>query len=408
MTGSPFRPRTVVLLATVGATSLLIAIIVAVFVDDVGRKPNAMSNSASVSALGHSVFVELLESAGVPTVVSRNETAARAAAESLVVVLEPDVGTESELERLRLVLAHEGPLLVALPKWRGRADVSRPDWVSRVTPAPREEVETLLDELGVRGTLWRPAGQDHSFRGIDGEHSPALESMQMVRGSGARSDWATEEGALLLEVDRGDQGSLWVLCDPDLITNHGIDDGANATLALGLIERLRGGGGAVLVDETVHGFARRESVWKALLEFPLVTVFVHGVLLAALVLFGAMRRFGAPERLPAPFDPGKLVLIDNGARLLAAGDTTIHAASRLFQAAVRRAGAVLHAPDGVDEAATLAWLRDAGSRRGVTRDPVHLKEEMKRLRARGESARPAFVRWAGEVHDWREEVEHGP
>ena len=49
MTGSPFRQRTVVVLAIVAAASLVFSIVVAVFVDDIGPKPNAMSNSFSVS-----------------------------------------------------------------------------------------------------------------------------------------------------------------------------------------------------------------------------------------------------------------------------------------------------------------------------------------------------------------------
>ncbi len=407
MTDEPFRRRTVVLLAVVASASLLVTVAVTLFVDDVEPKRDAAATTASRAALGHSVLIDVLEAADVPVVVSTGATADRAGDDSLVLMLEPDVGADADVERLRDVLRHRGPLLVALPKWRGRFDEERPHWLADVVPRPREEAETVLAELSVGGEVARPAAAVGSVRSGTDELSPVLPYPQTVRASRATARWtAGDQGALLLERSRAG-GSLWVLTDPDLIANHGIDEGENARIALELIDRLRGDG-TVFVDESVHGFVRRESVWTVLLEFPLVTLLIHAVLLAIAIACGAARRFGVPEPRPAPYAPGKVVLIDNGARLLAAGDTTWHAAARTFDGAVTRAKRVLRAPDGLGEAETLEWLGEAGRRRGAIRDPVRLKEELKQLRTRGERARPALVRWAAEVHDWREEIEHGP
>ena len=64
---------------------------------------------------------------------------------------------------------------------------------------------------------------------------------------------ATVTGMLVGELRTG-QRRLWTLADPNVMQNHGFP--GNAAFATTLINRLRGGDGNIVFDETVHGSGR--------------------------------------------------------------------------------------------------------------------------------------------------------
>ncbi len=63
---------------------------------------------------------------------------------------------------------------------------------------------------------------------------------QLVRGDDLQPIVSSERGMLIGELnERGRR--IWVLSDPDVISNHGLARGGNAALAVASIKRLRDG-----------------------------------------------------------------------------------------------------------------------------------------------------------------------
>src|SRR5262249_38555348 len=158
------------------------------------------------------------------------------------------------------------------------------------------------------------------------------------------------------EVRRGSR-RLWVLSDPDVLSNHGLgpDGKRNAAFAVMLINKLRGSGPAVF-DETVHGFAaQRAATWRFIFQFPYAIVTLHGVVAVALLLWATMGRFGPPEREVPPLAAGKQGLIDNVSRLMAYAGYQKMMLKRYVEATIQDAASQLHAPKGMTLRELATW-----------------------------------------------------
>ena len=99
--------------------------------------------------------------------------------------------------------------------------------------------------------------------------APDLEApIQLMHGDRLQPLIGDADGMLLGELtDRNRK--IWVLSDPDVISNHGLARAGNAALAVAMIKRLRSGSGSVVFDETVHGFiSEPASPLLLLFRFP--------------------------------------------------------------------------------------------------------------------------------------------
>ena len=94
MSEASFRPRTVLILALVGGTSLLAFCLLLAFGDEFSEVSSHEGDAFSRSALGHHAFVALLEELDVPVVVSRSATARKLRDSSVLVVAEPPADPE--------------------------------------------------------------------------------------------------------------------------------------------------------------------------------------------------------------------------------------------------------------------------------------------------------------------------
>ena len=176
------------------------------------------------------------------------------------------------------------------------------------------------------------------------------------------------------------RAGIWVLSDPDVINNVGMSHPENARLAIALIDKLRAGG-AVVIDETVHGHAQTPSLTRVLFSFPLVLATIQVLFCALIAMWAAMVRFGPKKVAPPPIAPGKDFLIRNTAALLRYGGHHVAGAARLS----RR-----QRPD--------AWSRRRCTLAGATCPPTALTEWLERVRLalRGQVSRLASrSRWCG-------------
>jgi hypothetical protein len=310
----------------------------------------------SKSAIGHAAFYHLLGEAGIPAEISELGSGRHVGGSDLLVIAEPR-SADSTLTEVKAMLTARNVLLV-LPKRGGKPDPDKPYWLASDTLLPDDQIAPVLRLADPEATLERnaPLGSlsaDASIAGV-----PAIHQPQLIRSKKLRPLVDAQGGILIGELRAGGR-RLVVLSDPDLIANHGLARGDNASIMVRFIRSLYDNkeDGAVIFDEFVHGFSPKPfHMLGILFQFPFVLVTLQMGLGVALLIWSANGRFGAPAGLVPPLEAGKRSLIDTGARLLAQTGRIPELSERYYEVAVRDAGLRLRAPRGLDTPALLVWL----------------------------------------------------
>ena len=352
-------------------------------------------------------MVETLRGLGLPVVVSQHWGAAQEGESTLLLLLEPQSFSDDSGQFLNDALAGTGDALLVLPKWIGVPKLGNPGWVDRVLPVPDVAVERLLLDIEVEGTVVHVPGDENCVweTGPFG-YAPFLSDAQLLRSEDVTPIIACDEGILLGEIRR-EEGRLWVLSDPDLLSNHGLAKGDNARLLAAVVQRFLPPGGGVVIDETLHGYIASASIWRELLRFPLVLTTIQALLAGALLLWMAVLRFGSPAPAAVGAGPTKEYLIENTADLLLQGGQGAHTLRRYFQTSLQEVAHRLHAPPTLPVEALPDWLEAAGAARGVSTRLGDLGHRIEGAATAGIADAEVLVRLAGDVYTWRKEMMHG-
>ena len=404
-----FSRTAAVLVVGAIAASLVGAVLLSVFLDDIAGRPSAGADGYSVSAIGHQALVETLEELDVPVVVSRHGSGAKVK-DGLLIVAEPVVppGDDAAAAKLRALVTSAPRTLIVLPKWYGAPQPDKRQWLEDVALLDERDVNAVLDAVGAEVEITRVVAGEVTIDEYD-LGKPDLEvSRDMKLVQVTPPDWealhALDDHGLVSWFSVGDT-TVYLLTDPDVLNNAGLGRSGNARFTLGLIDELRHGG-PVVIDETLHGFAEEPSLWKALFRFPLAVVTLHVVLLAGLVLWAGAGRFGPARVVPPVFGAGKEYLVRNTAALLRVAGHHGHALERYLAAAVDAVKAELHAPRDLTPAALTAWLERIRAARGGTIAYPQLVDEVAAA-VRTRNPRQVLAT-ADRVHRWRLEMTHGP
>jgi hypothetical protein len=404
---APFLERAHAVVLGLGVASLLFGLVWAVVGAEGGALTTHGADGFSRSAIGFRAFRELLQSQGIPVVESRFRSAQRVGPDDVLVLAAPAVSSESDSHDAQLLdglLAGAHRVVVILPKWRTTVhDDAAPErpTLTAVAPVDAGAVALLVEKVAPGAEL---AAADAPSFPIDALGArPELDHAVLLRDSPLTPLVAADEGVLVGMSRDGPQRRI-VLSDPDPVSNHGIGRGENAALALALVEAVRGEGGSVVFDETLHGLEAVPSVWHEFGRPPLQagTAYLIFVLFAAIAA-GAVR-FGRPQPLASGWREGKEALLDNVAGLMERLRHASYAAARYFDATVDELAESLHAPRDLARSELLAWLR--------ARLPAAKAQEFDALvaaahAARKESTPAAALACAARIHRFREEVLHG-
>lgn len=383
-------PRMAFWLLAIGITALAGSILLGVFGDrQVGRTSGG--NAYSLSAVGHAAFVALLEAQDFPTAVSRIPTAGRLGARTVIVLAQPDPGIDAET--LRALLDGDTRILLVLPKWSTRPSSSHPGWIESASLIPQHRIERFIGVIAMNMQLVRPEGSP-TWSGRLAGAGPVIENLQLLRSPHLRPLIETPDGILLGLLDNSG-ARVAVLSDPDLLSNAGLHRGANAAIALAMIENLLPRGGSVVVDETIHGFVHADSIWTFLLTPPWLGATLLALLAAVLTVWLAAIRFGAALAGAPAVHSGKTSLVANGAGLLVHGGHLRHIVARYGAATVADVAERLRIGGAGDEETQRALLDEAARRRGLT------------LRI-GEVRHDRPVAAARHYHAWKREMLGGP
>ncbi len=399
--GAPFATRTVWWLIAVGALSFTGASIFTVLGD---RVRSTGANAFSVSAIGHRALIKTLERLDVPVIVSRYRSAEKAGSGTVLVVAEPTnrALTDAEFESL-----FDAPnVLYVLPKRQGEPAVNKPAWLRSVYWVDLDDVDRALQVVHSGGGIERHDGQVRWTTNRLGP-IPEIDQPQLIVGSSLTPIVASDGGILVGETRRGDS-RIWVLSDPDILANHGLASGDNAALAMALLDGLRRPGGAVVFDETHHGFVQHPSLWRSAFRLPFAIVSVQALIAMVVLMWPAAGRFGAPVPVPKPYKSGKAALIDNAANLVETGGVAGDVFARYVASVQRDVARRLHAPRRLDARELIDWLDRIGRARGLDETLGTLMREADDLmkRARADDAR--YLRVARRLNRWRQEILDGP
>jgi hypothetical protein len=402
---SVFSPR--ILLIWTSALAAILALSLYLLAFNIGApETKAVGPSAfSRSAIGYAGLAELLRRADIPVVKKRIGSATDDSKASLLIIAEPEVSAAYEANGF--ALGRSANVLVILPKWVAERDDHHQGWVREVEAAPEGNANWVLSILGVSGALARgseSAPLSEALTINDLMAVPTLPTdLQLIAKSTLTPVVATSAGVLIGEkTQRGHR--IWVVSDPDILSNHGLFEGTNAQFAGALIDRLKGSAGDVIFDETVHGFtAPAASPLRALFEFPFVVASAYALAALGVILWSAMIRFGAPEPALVVLKAGKLGLIRNVANLIEFAGGRQDVAMNYLRLAVADAAHRLRAPKGLNLERQMEWLDRVGQARGLKTKVVEIAQKLV-----GQNQDAALSRAALDLHLWKQEILRGP
>ena len=363
-----FSRGTVAWLVLTGGAAFCVMLLLLVAGDPTVRQVTTGS-SYSRSAVGHSALAALLRARGYRVETNRDRAAGGWAEGSLLLVLAPNSGERDieQLERFAAGASRQRPLLVALPKWTSQASRTEPGWIDRVRPVPTRRVaEVARAVVGSEADIVR-SERPAAWRSRLGGTNPQLDAPQLMVFRRVEPLDPLVHDADRILLGQLANSSVTVLADADLLANHGLHRGGNAEFVLAAIERMLPAGGKVLFDETTHGFAIVHNLWRLLFQPPYLAATLLALGAAALTVWRAAARFGAPleaERGPA-FPGGHATLINNAGRLLAAGGHGDVVARRYVEATLAEARRRLHLAQDSSAALAVAKLNAIAERRGI-------------------------------------------
>jgi hypothetical protein len=399
------------LLLSAGLASLSAAVGLALWSDPRDQVRSHQADTFSRSALGHKALVGLMRERGWPILISRYDSAARAAQAGLTLSAEPHVSRANAQAAAKLTaLLDAAPAsLVVLPKRIGAALHAEEGFIDEVLEVALDDTQATLEAAGGAGLVvrrhdlpserasWRCTGY------VQAPCKPVLYDMQLLAPDPRLTPLvAADEGILVAELTgAGGAGRRFIIADPDLIANHGLHRGQNAALVAALLGAMRHGQGVVLIDEVLHGYEQRPSLIRELGRFPLVLVSAQALLLALLVLWAGVRRFGPPRPDEAPTVADKTAAIAHTAALVHVGRHTAYMTQRYVAVTIEQVAARLGAPAGLDASSRVAWLDELARARGVRGELGALLARVEALRLARRARAAEWADVARKIWSWR-------
>ncbi len=409
MKSSPFSRSSLILLFSCALLLFALSVLLPAYDDSPRGDFRTRVSSYDASAIGHAAFYDMLRRLDFPVSRRLGGQSPAMGKGSLLVMIEPDgIFADDDSSELLAVPSR----LVVLPKWKGVRDERRPDWISRAYPSDVREASLCCQQFAdgtaeVVRTLW-PATWKTNELGIVPKGG---EVVQLVRSPRMRAVVGTDEGILVGETWDG-MGSVWVLSDPDLLSNSGLVQGDNALFMVRLISTIRGEGPGrlgppVMFDEGLHGFTLPENTSiRQLFRFPYSLVVLLVCLSGALLALAGSLRFGKPQRIGSACLYGTEELIVNGARMLDYAGYQDMILRRHARMTLRAAGDALHAPSGLGDGELAVWLDRIGQARGVELSCAELLRDIERTPSGGRRDLERLFALVGNMYQWKREILH--
>lgn len=309
-----FRPLTVALMLAIGVLGFVGTLVLGAYAPDLRSGNNGGTHALSNAAVGFSGIVELARATGRHPAIIRDET--QLGSVNLLVAT-PDDGY---VDVSKVLYAHGSkPLLMVMPKWQTVPDPKHPGWVRFLGLLDRSNPESILApatkfavhrRVGGNAILPTAARMPRDIR------FKAPHPVQTITGKNMEVLIAGPDGkeAVLARIGRQ---PLYILADPDLLSNLGMKDPDQARSALRLLDWLGPDHPtAIEFDVTLNGLGHAESPLKLAFEPPFLAMTLALAAVLALLGLHAFGQFGAPRRRERAIAFGKAALVDNSAALV--------------------------------------------------------------------------------------------
>lgn len=401
---APFKIGAIALMLALGIGGFIGLIVLGAYAPDLKSGRNGGAHALSNAATGFSGLVQLAEATGRHPRIVRDVH--EFDTEDLLVV-----APETAAVNVSKAVQDRGaqPTLFILPKWQTVADPMHRGWVKEAGLKPLfEATGVLAPDINFlmrrdKGKGGQPLMTDRVPPSI---RFSAPKQMQVIAALEERKDGPQhfvrplitdgKGGMVLVQVD---DSNLFVLADPDLLSNQGLRDAGKAASALALLDWLNSNPPeGIAFDVSMNGFGHSRSPLKLLFEPPFVVLTI--TILLALMLAGvqAFGRFGPVRQRERALAFGKAALVDNSAALIRKAGRETRMGGRY--AALCR--------ERVVEALGLARrLRDKGGDAAIDAHLDQLKgrhvySDLARMAAEAKD-RTTLLSAAKALHDWQKE-----
>ncbi|MEL7541505.1 MAG: DUF4350 domain-containing protein [Pseudomonadota bacterium] len=316
---SPFSGLTAIIMIGIGTLAFIAIFALIAWSPDLASKNRAGDHPYSKSSLGYAGLIKLLEADGHTVKVSRLSSSLNYTP-GLLVITVPEFGFNRAEDEFDNNYVSE-PALYVLPKWTGFRDWEKPSWEKDTELLNRKRVESIANAFDSDLQIWRlrnPGQLETPFGAV----SPVFEQKMQVIESDSLEPVIERPGGTLLAKLPGRE--IYVLSDPDLLNTFGLANRENARTALELFDWLviysdyldgfedR----TITFDATLHGFARSESLMRAIFDIPFLGATLIALATMFLIGWAAFIRFGPPEREDRVLAFGKKALAESSAGLV--------------------------------------------------------------------------------------------
>jgi len=384
-----FRPLTVALMLIVGILAFAAMLVLGVYAPDLRSGKDGGTHVLSNGVTGFSGLYRLAEATG------RNPRIIRDTQQfdtSDLVVLSPPDGI---VDISKAINRPDKPTLMILPKWDTQPDPDVTGWVRYKGLYPPIVPQGVLAPANTLTITRRPSGGAPlvSSEEMEGISFNAPRPLQTMAGAGLRPMITDKDGRIVL----GELGNhqLYVLADPDLLSNRGMKDADQARSALALLDFLKTrASDGIAFDVTLNGLGGSSSPLELAFEPPFLAMTLAIVATLLLVGLHALARFGPPQLRQRAIAFGKAALVDNTAALVRkAGREAM--LGRLYLQVIRdRAAQAFGAPGRLRDGALDAYFDKLGRRRKFS-DLAHDAEAATDRRDLLDAAQ-ALYDWQGE------------
>lgn len=356
-----FNPRLIAGVVVIGVIAFIALWALIALGPQLSSGNNGGGHALSKGAPGYAGIVDLLERAGAEVELRRTVEGQSYDDYHPLLILTPTHRNRAEEVAELLDIDSDSRVLIVLPKWEvmtipGQA--AKPGWAGAgfpVTPSARLLPEAVFGKVAIAAPASKAAVVP--VRIANRAFSVALPAnVQTVKGGQLDVMIAGPDGGAVLA--RAPDREIYVLADPDLINNLAFASRDKARGAAMLIDAIGedADANALAFDVTLNGLGGGRSLLRFAFVPPFIGITLCLIAAGLLALWQAWARFG-PALKPARAIPvSKAALIANSADLIRQARRELDGADAYVKSQRGAIARRLHAPSGLDDDATDAWI----------------------------------------------------
>lgn len=396
---NPFSALTSLIMISVGLVAFVAIFALLAWAPDIASKNRAGQHPYSTSALGYGGLAKLLEADGQTVNVSRL-TSTLEYTDGLLVLTLPRFGLSRAAEEIDLGYVSE-PALYVLPKWYGFPDRENPNWQKDTELMDTRSVESVARDFDSDLKVWRLRNPGR-IRTPFGTQTPKFEHKMQVIESDSLESFISMPGGTLVAKWPGRE--VYILSDPDLLNTFGLARRENARMTLGLIDYLKDyPSQPVVLDATLHGFERSESLLRAIFDVPFLGATMIAFATVLLIGWSAFIRFGPPATEERPLSFGKKALAESSAGLISMARREGQMAPNYAQTVQRDLAKQLGLPPSTSEEAFARTANRIAEQKNLSSSWSEQQDQLEQpASGRNELRDKALALWR-----WRKEMSDG-